>query len=83
MKISTGEGTVYGRTYYCVGPWFGGDHPPPWPEMEQWVVETMGPSTTSIWGGSPPKRGERWYANNGKFWFRDEQDRSLFILRWS
>jgi len=80
MKTSTSEGAVYGRTYYCVEP---DTFLIPWPEMEQWVIETMGPSTTSIWGGSPPKLDERWYANSAKFWFRDEQDRVLFLLRWA
>lgn len=76
MKITTSLGAVYGRTYYCVEPWFGSDHIPLWQDMEAWVIEIMGPSTTS-------NLDERWYVNSVKFWFRDEQDRVMFLLRWS
>ena len=30
-----------------------------------------------------PRPGERWYADNRKFLFRNEADRTLFILRWA
>jgi hypothetical protein len=29
------------------------------------------------------KSGARWYPYNGKFFFKDERDMSMFILRWS
>jgi hypothetical protein len=81
VKTSTSEGAVYGRTYYCVEP---DTFLMPWPEMERWVQDTMGPSTGYIWGENPvPQPGERWYANSAKFWFRDEQDRTMFLLRWA
>lgn len=75
------EGRVYGARYYCVGP-VGGN----WRDMEDWCIETYGPSTGSIWAEemnkTTAKPGERWYANNRKFWFRTEKDRDWFILRW-
>lgn len=73
------EGTVYGARYYCVQP-VGGS----WLEMESWNTETFGPTEGSAWGESPvPVPGQRWYANNRKFWFRNEKDRTWFTVRWS
>ena len=75
------EGTVYGSPYYCVEP-VGGS----WLEMEAWVLQSCGESTGSIWSEEKYKHaanpGERWYGNNRKFWFRDEQDRMMFVLKW-
>ena len=73
------EGTVYGSRYYCVGPQGGN-----WLEMEQWCLETFGP-TGSIWSETKnltPQPLQRWYANNRKFWFKAEKDRDWFIIRW-
>lgn len=80
-------GTVYGARYYTVAPvWatrpFGPN--PAWAEMMAWCVETFGKSEGSIWAEkTAPNPGERWYANNAKFWFRDQRDRDWFTLRWS
>jgi hypothetical protein len=75
------EGKVYGSRYYCVEP-VGGN----WLEMEKWCLQTCGESTGSIWAEEKYKHaanpGERWYGNNRKFWFRDEQDRMMFVLKW-
>ena len=79
LKLS--EGTVYGSSYYCVEP-VGGS----WREMEAWVLKTCGESTGSIWAEEKYKHaanaGERWYGNNRKFWFREEKDRTMFVLKW-
>lgn len=79
--IVLSEGRVYGARYFCVEP-IGGN----WREMEDWCIETMGTSSGSIWaesnGGSTAKPGERWYSNNRKFWFRNEEDRTMFIMKW-
>jgi hypothetical protein len=75
------EGQVYGARYHCVAP-IGGN----WREMEDWCINTYGETTGSIWAEEVDKKtpapGERWYANNRKFWFRKESDRTLFILKW-
>ena len=71
------EGTVYGSPYYCVEP-VGGS----WLEMEKWALRTYGESTDSIYGENVPEPAQRWYMNNRKFWFRDEQDRMMFVLKW-
>lgn len=71
------EGTVYGSRYYCVEP-VGGN----WWEMEKWCKATMG-RESSIWEDREvPEPNFRWYMNNRKFWFRDEKDRDMFILKW-
>jgi hypothetical protein len=74
------DGTVYGSKYYTVEP-VGGN----WPEMELWALQTYG-ETGSLWRETKnltPEPLQRWYMNNRKFWFRDERDRTMFILRWS
>jgi hypothetical protein len=69
------EGTVYGARYLTVHP-SNGRH---WNEMMDWMVKTFGPGAHD--GVLTPDM--RWYANNAKFWFRDEKDRTMFILKWS
>lgn len=76
------EGRVHGARYYCVEP-IGGS----WIEMEEWCHTVLGESG-EIWTiknddefGWP--ENHRWYANNRKFWFKNEKDRTMFIMRWS
>lgn len=69
------EGRVYGARYLTVHP-NNGWH---WNEMMAWMVETFGPTAhDGVWTPNM-----RWYANNAKFWFRNEKDLNWFILRWS
>ena len=71
------EGKVYGIRYHCVEP-VGGC----WMEMETWALSAFG-DPSSIWDNLMPEAGCRWYMNNRKFWFRQEKDRTMFILKWS
>lgn len=80
LVLSVGEGRVYGSRYHTV-------HPGPfwemstdlWNSMMEWNVDTFGPSPCDgVWTPNA-----RWYANNAKFWFRNEKDLTMFILRWS
>jgi hypothetical protein len=72
------EGTVYGARYYCVEP-VGGV----WREMEAWCVETFGSVGEHMWGNEKaPDPAQRWYMNNRKFWFYNEVDRMVFVLKW-
>jgi hypothetical protein len=72
------QGTVYGRRYHCVEP-IGGN----WWEMECWCHKIFGSTGSNMWGEKgAPAPGERWYMNNRKFWFRNETDLTLFLLRW-
>jgi hypothetical protein len=74
-KLELSEGRVYGTRYLGVHP-ENGWH---WNEMMQWMVDTFGPTAhDGVW--TPDMR---WYANNAKFWFRDEKDLAWFMLRWS
>lgn len=71
------EGKVYGNRYYCVEP-VGGS----WLRMETWCSDNMG-SNGSAWDkDKAPEPNARWYMNDRRFWFRDEADRTMFILRW-
>ena len=80
-ELLCSEGTVYGKRYYTVQP-VGMVN---WQELQDWCVDKFG-ECSSIWQETKnltPKPHQRWYANNRKFWFRNEQDRLLFVLRWS
>jgi hypothetical protein len=77
-KLICTEGKVYGARYHCVEP-IGGR----WLEMEAWAIQTYGDPGVHMWGDGIVDPGQRWYMNNRKFWFRQEKDRTMFILRWS
>jgi len=74
-KLELSEGSVYGAKYLTVHP----NNSWQWNEMMQWMIDTFGPSAHD--GAWTPDM--RWYANNAKFWFREEKDLTMFILRWS
>ncbi len=77
--ILLSKGTVYRSRYYTAEP-IGGN----WLEMETWCSQTFGEGSRALWGDKKaPEPARRWYANNRKFWFRSEKDRTMFILRWS
>ena len=73
------EKEMSGNNYYCVEP-IGGN----WAEMFDWAKETFG-EPGDLWEAHqfvwPDTDG--WYANNRKFWFRNEKDRTLFLMKWS
>jgi hypothetical protein len=74
-ELQLSEGRVYGSRYLTVHPNNGSR----WNEMMAWMVSTFGPSAEDgVWTPNM-----RWYANNSKFWFREEKDLTMFILRWS
>jgi hypothetical protein len=76
LKLS--EGTVYGLKYHCVEP-VGGS----WIEMQEWCFNQFGDSGKHIWGEKEtPTPQQRWYMNNRKFWFRDDRDRLMFVMKW-
>ncbi len=77
------ENRFAGARYYTVEP-IGGN----WMDMEVWCLKTFGPSA-DVWDIKTsdeqfiwPELG-RWYKNDRKFWFRNEKDRTMFIMRWS
>lgn len=82
MIIERSEGRVFGARYWTVHPvmepnWIY-DHQRQWDEMLAWVIDMFGPtSKDGVWTPS-----QRWYVNNAKFWFRDEKDMMVFLLKW-
>lgn len=75
LEYSTGK--VFGKEYLTVAPMNAEGL---WPDMMEWMVTTFGPLDDSQGVFTPD---QRWYANNAKFWFRDQKDRDWFVLRWS
>ena len=70
------KGKVFGHDYLTVAPINAEGM---WPDMMLWMVTTFGPTAKDgVWTAD-----QRWYANNAKFWFRDQKDRDWFVLRWS
>ncbi|CAB4221528.1 hypothetical protein UFOVP1636_350 [uncultured Caudovirales phage] len=47
-----------------------------WQEMANWLVNTFG---NSNW----LQENALWVGSDRKYWFRNEQDRTLFLLKWS
>lgn len=82
--LELGQGRVSGSRYYTVKPiinWWdrGYSTSNPWRDMATWCTDTYGPTPKDgIWTPNA-----RWYCNNSKFWFRNEEDQTMFILRWS
>jgi hypothetical protein len=67
-----GEGKWHGARYYTVEP-IGGN----WLDMQSWAQSAYG-EPGSVWSNDTL----RWYANDRKFWFRNEADRTMFVLKW-
>jgi hypothetical protein len=77
-ELILSEGKVYGSRYYCVEP-IGGN----WKEMEQWCLDTFGSAGSPMWEEkTAPEPAQRWYKNNRRFWFRNDKDRTWFLMRW-
>ena len=47
-----------------------------WHDIKNWMLEIFGDCNWAIPNG-------RWVGSNRKYWFRNEADRTFFILRWS
>lgn len=83
MDIELLEGRIHGARYYTAKPLFEwweqhNRMNNTWRDMIEWCVVTYGPANElGVW-----EPNGRWYANNAKFWFRSEEDRTMFVLRW-
>lgn len=53
-----------------------------WADADTWATEHLGQGFTSnpIGKGSAWQLDCRWLLNNGKFWFRDQDDMLVFVL---
>ena len=87
IELTCDTGTVYGLRYYTVEPknleWQNSRAM--WDDMMLWCRVQLG-TPGNLWQETKnltPEPNQRWYANNAKFWFRNETDRTMFILRWS
>jgi hypothetical protein len=81
MILNIADGTVYDIKYYNVKPFSSINENITWDDIMTWCINTFGPS------GTEDKPGvwtpyERWYANNGIFWFKDKKDLEWFVLKW-
>jgi hypothetical protein len=76
-ELVLSEGTVYGSRYHCVEP-IGGS----WLDMEIWCLDCFGTNGSAWDKDKAPEPNARWYMNDRRFWFRNEKDRTMFILRW-
>jgi hypothetical protein len=47
-----------------------------WYDIDKWLLNTMGQNNWLT-------ENARWVGSNQKYWFRDECDRTMFILKWS
>jgi hypothetical protein len=70
------ERRIYGSRFYTVEP-VGGN----WLEMETWAHKAYG-LPSDAWVSAQDLPNCRWFANNRKFWFRKESDRTMFIMKW-
>jgi hypothetical protein len=68
-----GETRHMGARYYTVQPSWGWNL-----ATAEWCRETYGP-VGCVWD----HQVDRWFMNDAKFLFRDEADRTLFLLRWA
>jgi len=77
FRLELSEGTVFGQKYYCAEPqgWIWRDFE--FKDMQAWCETTMGREPDTI---TP---NLRWYVSGGQFWFRDEADRVMFVMRWA
>lgn len=62
-----------GARYYTVQPPWGWNL-----ATAEWCRQTYGP-VGCVWD----HQVDRWFINGAKFLFRDEADRTLFVLKWS
>jgi hypothetical protein len=77
LEITTGE-EKFGDCYYWVqvnAPGLFSERRQKNLDIHEWVVTTYGPS--SEWGYG------RWCSSDERYWFKEEKDRSWFILKWT
>ena len=73
-RLETGYAEHQPKWPYWVGPRHYSEAA--WLDMNVWMIDTFG---SGNWGIP----NVRWVGSTGKYWFRDESDRTFFILRWT
>lgn len=74
------DATVFGCKYFTLEPsWIEwGDRNNEWNSWVDWCQTTYGGSGDLF--DQPPVA--RWYANSSRLWFRNEEDVTMFLLKW-
>ena len=73
-SLETGYADNQPKWPYWVGPRHYSEAA--WMDMNAWMIDTF---DSGNWGIP----NCRWVGSNGKFWFRNAADRTLFLLKWS
>lgn len=51
-----------------------------WIVMDDWCHDMFGPrDNRNDW----PTANDRWFANNRSFWFKNQADQIMFMMKWS
>lgn len=84
MKIAVERGvvmwddSVYNRAIpYLLSRNVTDEHSATWDSMISWCKTSFGPE------GDPERTLATWYYAGGCFYFRDEANLAMFVLRWS
>jgi hypothetical protein len=85
MKISVERGvvmwddSVYNKAVpYLLSPNVTDEYTATWDDMINWCKTSFGPE-----GELECAASSTWYYSGGCFYFRDESDLTMFVLRWS
>ena len=73
-SLETGYADNQPKWPYWVGPRYYSEAV--WMDINAWMIDTF---DSGNWGIP----NCRWVGSNGKFWFRNAADRTLFLLKWS
>ena len=73
-RIDTGYANDQPKWPYWVKPCNYSE--PEWLEMNVWMLKTFGDCNWL-------NKNARWVGSDRKYWFRNESDRILFVLKWS
>jgi hypothetical protein len=75
------DATVFGCKYFSLEPSWDkwGNRKEEWDNWVRWCVLTYG-GTGDLFTQEPVAK---WYANSGRLWFRNEEDVTMFLLKWS
>jgi len=73
-RLETGYAENQPRWPYWVRPFNYSESD--WQAMSVWMITTFG-------NGDWMTEHGLWVGSNRKYWFRDEADRTMFILKWS
>ena len=85
LKLFCTEQELYKRTYYVVTPLYHGfllhSENELWIAMKNWCRKTL--DKKNSWPDLHSPLREAWYSNQYQFWFRQFDDRELFIKHFN